>query len=701
MLSAMTIAILRDLISCYGMSMPEDFLITAEMLTAATASPAQPCAAKGALVWLEREAAKQGRYNVIFLSTANFDFADEALPPRIGLLPEGYAVASRVHEYGGRAVYLECTYAGENYNQYLLVFSSAIDQRLYAVDIFCVSGGRSLSSVGQGFGVCQYYESLPGCDIYWTHPLPLTPASDSLREYRFACPVLHRDKKHLFAVCEKHLWNEKESVVNTVVAVPVDGSACDGEDKIAVIGEGSDFYAFLTVSETGQYLSYITWDHPDMPWDHARLVTNQIEFENEKISVKSSYDLHRENFSITQPYWGSNDTLLCISDISGWGNLYRVAGDKFHYSLQPICEEESDFAKPDWVIGKYSYAECGDNKIAAVYTKDNIDYLLLVDHFRDEKYLLHTPYTEFDWLTSDGDVLYFLAASPCHLPSLCALRIGDGKIKQISANSTIMDSCGRVTRGERYEFAVGDGTKVFALIYRPSIDHDKAALPPLLINVHGGPTGSVSDSLDLSKQFWTGRGFLVADLDFRGSTGHGRTYRKQIDWGKTDTEDAVGLAVSLCEDGLADRNKIFIRGKSSGGFTVLSSLWTTDIFAGGVSYYGVYDLLSLTTDTHKFESHYFETLIGKLPESEETYKERSVINKVSSVNAPVLLFHGEKDQVVPIGQTLELGASLYAQGKNCELFTFENEGHGFRDSRTIQFCHLAEFRFYQSVLKNI
>ena len=677
------------------MSMSKNYSVIPAMLTANIGSHAQLCAAKGALIWLERDLERQGKYNVFFSPTKGLSFFEKTFSG-IGLLPAEYAVGTRVHEYGGQAIYLELLDSdGEKYDKYVVIFSSISDQRLYAINIFCTSNEEQSTVVNCSEETFMNRKSITGHDVYWTDPLPLTPLNDSSVEYRFACPVLHGDSGYLFAVCEKHETGENANVSNFVVAMPIDGSAAIDKEKMSIVEEGSDFYAFLTISKTGKYLSYIAWDHPDMPWDHTWLITNQIEITSNGIMSKSLYRLHQEDCSITQPLYGSGDTLFCISDISGWTNLYCVVSDGGSHQLRPICKNESEFAKPDWVIGKYSYAECGNNQILAVYTKENVDCLLLIDTDTGTRRLLDLPYTQLDWLSANDGVLYFTAASPYDPPLLCALRISDGAIQHTLQKKPMKKDL--IATSEHYEFGVYDKSTVHALIYKPLSDSSQETLPPLLINVHGGPTGSISNSFDISKQFWTSRGFMVADLDFRGSTGHGRSYRKQLKWGETDAEDAIALALALCQDGLVDEKKIFIRGKSSGGFTVLSAMAKSDIFAGGVSYYGVYDPLSLTTNTHKFESHYFESLIGKLPGSEALYRERSIISKVSSIKSPVLLFHGLNDPVVPISQTISLATSLYREGMNCQLFTFESEGHGFRGGATVQFCHIAEWRFYQSI----
>ena len=221
----------------------------------------------------------------------------------------------------------------------------------------------------------------------------------------------------------------------------------------------------------------------------------------------------------------------------------------------------------------------------------------------------------------------------------------------------------------------------------------------MLVICHGGPTASTSSALNLGIQFWTSRGFAVLDVNYRGSTGYGRAYRKMLDgqWGVADVEDCVAGARALAEQGLVDGGRMAIRGSSAGGFTVLCALAFHDAFAAGASYYGVCDLEALAVDTHKFESHYIERLVGPYPDRREVYRARSPIHAADRMSCPVIFFHGVQDRVVPPAQAQAMAAALRRRGLAAPLLLFPDEQHGFRRQETICQSLTAELNFYRDI----
>jgi dipeptidyl aminopeptidase/acylaminoacyl peptidase len=197
-----------------------------------------------------------------------------------------------------------------------------------------------------------------------------------------------------------------------------------------------------------------------------------------------------------------------------------------------------------------------------------------------------------------------------------------------------------------------DGDQVHGLYYPPDASRFTAAgAPPLMVMVHGGPTSQARAGYAPRDAFFTMRGYAVLEVNYRGSSGYGRHYRNLLRerWGVCDVEDAVGGARYLVGLGLADPERLVIMGGSAGGYTVLQALSQhAGFFRAGICLYGVTNLFTLASDTHKFEQHYLDSMVGPLPETSGRYRERSPIFQADRIRDPVAIFQGEEDRVVPV-----------------------------------------------------
>jgi dipeptidyl aminopeptidase/acylaminoacyl peptidase len=220
-----------------------------------------------------------------------------------------------------------------------------------------------------------------------------------------------------------------------------------------------------------------------------------------------------------------------------------------------------------------------------------------------------------------------------------------------------------------------------------------------VVSIHGGPTANTSSALDLGIQLLTSRGIAVVDVDYGGSTGYGREYRQSLDhrWGVVDVDDSVAAARYLAERGDVDPDRMAIMGGSSGGYTALAALASRDVFAAGISLYGIGDLEALAQHTHKFESRYMERLVGPWPAMAERYRARSPIHHLESISSPILVLQGLEDRVVPPAQAEAIVAALAARGIPYAYIAFEGEGHGFRGADAIRRASLATLAFLGAV----
>ena len=618
--------------------------ITPDLLTQQVVALSQVCVADGAVWWNEGRPQEGGR-QVVVRSGPEGDIAD--------VLPEGFSARTRVHEYGGGAYTV---------HRDTLFFSNFADQRLWRVE-------------ADGSGA---------------PPRPLTPEPPAPGAHRYADAVVSPDGRWLVCVRERHPVEDSGEVVNDLVALPTSG---DGEP--VVLGEGRDFFAAPRLSPDGRTLAWLYWDHPNMPWDGTELWTTGVDGEMRVASPRLIAGGPDE--SVSQPRWSPDGTLHWVSDRSGWWNLYSDDGT----AGRPLAPMEAEFARPDWVFGQSSYTFLSDGRLVAAWTEEGIGYLGVVEEGRVEP--LPTQFTEFSSLQPFGSGVVALAASARRAPAVLAIDLDSGRSGLIRASRPVPVPQQAVSEGRPFEYPTEAGLTAHAFWYPPRLEGfqgPQGERPPLIVRSHGGPTGSASPALNLEIQFWTSRGFTVVDVDYGGSAGYGREYRRRLDgrWGEVDLDDCVNAARYLAEVGHPDPDRMAVRGESADGYTTLCALTFRQLFAAGASYYGVADLERLTADTHKFESRYLDRLIGPLPEAVDVYRSRSPVHFADRITAPVILLQGLEDAVVPPSQAEMLVASLRANRIPFAYLAFEGEQHGFRRAETIRRAVEAELSFYGQVL---
>jgi dipeptidyl aminopeptidase/acylaminoacyl peptidase len=564
---------------------------------------------------------------------------------------KGVNARTRVHEYGGGSYAL----GGD-----ALFFSNYADQRLYRHD--------------------------PGSAT----PRPITPEPPAPAAHRYAdaCPT--PDGRLLVCVRERHHDGE---VVNELVAVPADGA---GEP--VVLAGGRDFYASPRVSPDGRRLAWLEWDHPNMPWDGTELRLAELAggaLAGDPVTVAGGPEE-----SVVQPEWSPGGVLHLVSDRTGWWNLYRVAAER---GLEALAPAEEEFGAPHWVFGMSTYAFLPGGRIACIHGRGPMQRLgvLEPDGILTD---LELPFTSFypPHLRAAGDRLACIAGSPTDAPAVVVIDPADGGVEVLRSSEDEALDPGYLSVPEPVEFPTEGGRTAHALYYPPA-NRDargpEGERPPLVVASHGGPTSGVVSDLHVSYQFFTSRGIAVVDVDYGGSTGYGRAYRRRLDgqWGIVDVDDCVAAARYLAGRGDVDPARLAIRGGSAGGYTTLCALTFRDDFAAGASYYGVADVAALARDTHKFEARYLDRLIGPWPEAEPLYRERSPIHHTHRLSCPVILLQGLEDEVVPPAQAEMMAAALDAKGIPHAYLPFPGEQHGFRQAAHIRRALEAELYFYSRV----
>lgn len=529
--------------------------------------------------------------------------------------------------------------------------------------------------------------------------------------FRFADGVLanNGDQQKLFCVREDHEKPAPKDVVNEIVSVALSG---DDEGAMQVLATGNDFFAAPRLSPDGKKLAYITWNHPNMPWDATEL--RQVDILNEHgdgIGVEtSSHELiagSDGDNSILQPLWHPiSGDLYYISDESGYYNIYRVGYDR---SILPMAVDFGG-AAPGWALGQQGFRFLPDGRLVAVYKKHGKSVLIVADVSGNGPASVIEEYGAEDGLPMQfggviGDSennLFFIGGSPSAPTSVYKWNLEKRGPAEVLACSSTLSFCESVISVPvAVEFPTTLGT-AYGYYYPPKNDDYKCSTesaPPLLVKAHGGPTACTGTSFNAGIQFWTSRGFAVLDVDYGGSTGYGRDYRRRLrhSWGIVDIDDVCNGAQYLVKQGLADEKRLCIDGGSAGGYTALGALAFRDVFSAGCSLYGIGDLTALAGDTHKFESRYLDGLVGAYPKDEEIYKERSPIESVDTLSCPILLLQGEEDKVVPPNQAEMMHDSLLKKGIATCLKIYEGEQHGFRKAENIEDALDSELAFYGKV----
>jgi dipeptidyl aminopeptidase/acylaminoacyl peptidase len=468
-----------------------------------------------------------------------------------------------------------------------------------------------------------------------------------------------------------------------------------------VVVSGQDFFSNPRLSPDGKRLAWLSWGHPDMPWDATTLWCAELDDSGRVVAphrVAGGPRTGDRGESIFQPEWSPDGVLHFVSDRSGFWNLYRM-GAEGPVALAPRAAE---FGLPQWVFGMSTFAAPRPDLLLALFTEDGLWRAARVALPGGGLEELAIEDTSLESPCVSASHAFLLASSPTRSARLLGVDLETGAAETVHAPAHARLSPADLSIGEPIEFPTTGGDVARAFFYPPSnarFEGRPGELPPLLVKSHGGPTAAAGNGFEPGVQFWTSRGFAVVDVNYRGSTGYGTAYRRALEgrWGIADVDDCEAAARALVERGLVDSERLAIRGGSAGGFTTLAALAFRDDFRAGASHYGVGDLEALVRDTHKFESRYLDRLVGPYPERRDLYRERSPLFAADRVSCPVIFFQGLDDRVVPPNQAESMVASLRQRGIPVAYVAFEGEGHGFRSEAAIVRALEAELSFYARV----
>lgn len=612
--------------------------ITTDLIVSETIGLAQIMLDSQDIYWIEMRPSEGGR-SVIVRRTPDGHITD--------VTPPSFSARTRVHEYGGG------DYAVSDGTIY---FSNFADQRVYR------------------------YVPGPGSE-----PQPITPPEN----LRYADGIIDRQRNRMISVREDHTVAGREAV-NTLVSLALDGS------NQAILVSGNDFYSSPRLSPDGTRLAWLTWNHPNMPWDGTELWVGELTADGSLLHTERVAGNTQE--SIFQPEWSPESILHFISDRTGWWNLYCWRDG----NIVPLYEKAAEFGQPQWVFGMTTYAFLDVDHIICSYSQQGTWHLASLDTSTGTLSPIVTPYSSIRQVRATPGQVVFIGGSPSEPVSIIQLDLDTSRTRVLRRSSTVTVDSAYLSIPQPVEFPTEHGLTAHAFFYPPQ-NRDYAApqgeRPPLLVMSHGGPTSASTSTLDLKNQYWTSRGIAVLDVNYGGSTGYGRAYRQRLDgqWGIVDVDDCVNGATYLMSRGLVDSQRLMITGGSAGGYTTLCALTFRDTFKAGASYYGLSDLEADLLETHKFESRYTYRLVAPYPEGRDIYYQRSPIHFIDRLSCPVIFFQGLEDKIVLPNQSELMVEALRARGIPIAYLAFEGEGHGFRRAENIKRSLEAELYFYSRI----
>ena len=613
--------------------------ITSDLIVSGSVGLGQSTFDGDDIYWVEMRPKEAGR-NVIVRCDATLAQTD--------MTPQPLNARTKVHEYGG-GDYL----AAEG----VIYFSNFADQRVYRQD-----------------GPAE--------------PRPITPEAD----VRYADYCVDQSRRRLICIREDHR-NPDAEAVNSIVSLDLeDNSECG-----RVLIEGNDFYSSPRVSPDGSQLAWLTWNHPNMPWDGCELWVGEFGEDGSLASTRWVAGGAAE--SIFQPEWSPDGVLYFASDTSGWWSLHRISSDG---EIESVGHAKGELGLPQWLFGMSVYAFASPDLIVCSHIDQGVSTFGRIDTITGKLTTVDCPYTDIQFVHARNGQVVFRGGSPTDVVSIVKYDVNSGEFETLRRSNDLEIFPRYFSVPRAIEFPTEGGLTAHGFFYPPqnpdyrAPDNEK---PPLIVKSHGGPTAAASTALSLSAQYWTSRGFAVLDVNYGGSTGYGRQYRERLNkkWGIVDVDDCANGARYLANRGEVDGNRLVITGGSAGGYTTLCALTFRNTFKAGASHFGVSDAEALARDTHKYESQYLTGLLGPYPERKDIYYERSPINFPERLSCPVIFFQGLEDKVVPPDQAEKMVEAMRAKNIPVAYVAFAGEQHGFRQAENIKRALDGELYFYSKI----
>ena len=617
--------------------------ITADAVVAETGSLFEPRIDGDNIYWIEGRPLEKGR-NVVVARAADGTVRD--------ITPSPFDARSQVYSYGGGAYAV---------NDSVVYFVNVGDNQIYQQ----VAGGA---------------------------PAKITSHPNCL--FSDICVDVRRNR--LIAIREERPNGDVINAIHMLVAIDI------ATGREATLDSAYDFYSSPTLNADGSKLAWLSWRHPNMPWTSTYLNAANVD---QAGTLTEKQVVQGGSESLFQPQWSPDGRLYFISDRTDFWNLYRWSAS----GVEHVLARDAEFGVPQWHLGLSTYAFLSQDVMIYSFVKNGTWRLGRLEIPTLTAHDYPAEFSSLSGVRASATMVVVRCATTTSPPAIATVDVSTGAvspIKLLVPSDSLQRFQNYFSTPQPIEFPTSDGDIAYAFYYRPynpDWQAPSSEKPPLLVKSHGGPTAATESALDLSVQFWTSRGFGVLDVNYRGSTGYGRKYREKLygQWGVVDVVDCISGAKFLVARGDVDGSKLAVRGGSAGGYTTLCGLTFHTEFAVGASYYGISDLVAIATETHKFELHYTDWLIEPFRPNSTLYHDRSPINFIQRLSAPVIFLHGKDDPVVPINQAQKMYSALQRRNIPTCLLVFQGEKHGFRQSAHLRQALEAELLFYSMNLTRV
>lgn len=565
------------------------------------------------------------------------------------LTSAGFSVRSRVYEYGG---------ASFNLLPHGVVFTNEADQQIY---------------LQPWHGAPQQLTNNDQC--------------------RYADMQFDVHSNSIVAIEETH---HDSSVAHRLVSISLVSTNTPAHHLITIVSEGSDFYAAPRLSPNGQRLAWIEWQRPDQPWTQTQLFCAQRN-QDHSWSTPVCMAGAAGDASLQQPLFDQQNRLVVLNDQDGYWQPWREQPSGHLEILNGI---DADYTGAPWQLGGCNYLPLSNDSYLISWLKHGRGYLAVYSFSQQAiRQTLAIDYSRLRHLAVDTQFFYCIAEHEVQGRAVLAIERDTGKIEVLRQLAIGLDT-DEISRPQSFYFPSTNNEPVHGFFYPPCNSRytlKASERPPLLVFLHGGPTSACYPVFDARIQFWTQRGFAVADLNYRGSTGFGRNYRQRLhlQWGTAEVEDICALVQSLIDHDKVNPQQICVRGASAGGYSALLAIAASPNFAAAASLYGVSDPQALRKVTHKFEGDYLDWLLGR----SEQCLARAPLEQVTQIKTPVIFFQGGRDVVVVPAQTDDMVRALTKQGVRVACHLYAEEGHGFRQAHNLAEVLRLELAFYQQAFQ--
>ena len=615
---------------------------------------------KNMIFWVDNVPEEQTHKNAIFARPFN---DKNAIPQK--LTGDNFYIRSNFHGYGGKSY--KCF---EFNDQIYLIWVDQISKALW-LKIFKVQ-----EIVPKNDNVYLL------CDM---EPRQLTET----KKINFDTSFIISKNNLLFGLCE---INNRDYLFSLNLEKT--------KQEIHKIKKFDNFVGNLSSNISVNLFSWIEWNTENMPWERNDLFFASIDNDGEIHKIKkfsNKFINEGKNISFFQPYWISDNCLVCSEDRTGWWNLFFLDVTDINNIIlkKRIIKPSTDYGSPQWVSGISFFS----GTIANLFCIAKNENSWVMEHYQNLECMqkLQLPYSSISDFDVSGRRLVIRGSTFGCFDYLFECDFEEKSCINLP-NEISFESINEYAKPESFWFKGFNNQSTHSYIYKPLFE--KFVKSPLIVRAHSGPTACFDGSLNSEVQYWISRGFIVAEVNYGGSSGFGREYRERLNykWGILDSYDCKALVLELIRLNLVDRTKVAISGNSAGGLTAINALCESDFFKVAICKYPVLDLNDMHHKTHRFEKGYLNSLIGEFSKFHNEYKLRSPINKINQLKKPVLLFHGKKDLVISYKQTLQFKEKLLKNNKDSEVIIFENEGHGFKNTNNKQQVLMKTQEFLEKTL---